>query len=57
MRGIAGVFAIWNRVKGKKYFEAKDKYGKFVRPDAVEVGKFPPIDELASSSDEDETEL
>mmetsp|Transcript_8717 Transcript_8717/g.18554 ORF Transcript_8717/g.18554 Transcript_8717/m.18554 type:complete len:285 (+) Transcript_8717:226-1080(+) len=35
-------------VKGKKYFEAPPGYGAFVRPDKVQVGDFPPVDEFGS---------
>mmetsp|Transcript_30596 Transcript_30596/g.90697 ORF Transcript_30596/g.90697 Transcript_30596/m.90697 type:complete len:274 (+) Transcript_30596:177-998(+) len=38
-------------VKGKRYFDAPAGYGAFVRPDKVEVGEFPPIDEFASDLD------
>ena len=31
-------------VKGVKYFQANDKYGSFVRPDALEIGDFPVLD-------------
>ncbi len=35
--------------KGIKYFDAPDKYARFVRPDTIEVGDFPvlmPEDEI-----------
>lgn len=40
--------------KGKKYFEASEKYGSFVRPDLVTVGNFPPLweEEMAEKDDE-----
>ena len=41
-------------IKGKTYFKCDDKYGIFVRPDIVEVGDFPVIDELELSDDDDE---
>jgi len=41
-------------VKDKKYFECNDKYGDFVRPDEVEVGDFPVIDEFADLGGSDE---
>ena len=31
-------------VKGVKYFQAEDKYGAFVRPNALEIGDFPVLD-------------
>ncbi len=31
-------------VKGVKYFEAGDKFGIFVRPNALEIGDFPELD-------------
>merc|ERR1712228_280330 len=40
--------------KGKVYFKCNDKYGLFVRPDAVQVGDFPVIDELEISDDDDD---
>lgn len=39
-------------VKGIQYFECGDNYGVMVRPDKVEVGDFPPIDEFADLEDE-----
>lgn len=30
-------------MKGKRYFEADDKYGSFVRPDLVTCGDYPPL--------------
>ena len=45
-------------VNKKSYFKCKDKYGTMVRPDIVEVGDFPPVDELDElESDDDDMEL
>eukprot|EP01083_Nonionella_stella_P092927 260266_1 len=41
-------------VKGKQYFKCNDKYGVFVRPNQVDVGDFPVIDELEMSDDDGE---
>ena len=32
-------------IKGKRYFECLPNYGLFLRPNALEVGDFPPLDE------------
>jgi len=45
-----------NSVKGKKYFECRDKHGLLVRAHKVDVGDYPekdPFDELDDSSDDD----
>lgn len=39
-------------VKGKRYFECKTNYGVFVRPERVEIGDFPVLDELADEDEE-----
>lgn len=39
-------------VKGKKYFACSANHGVFVRPERVEVGEFPVLDELADEDDE-----
>lgn len=39
-------------VKGKRYFESKANFGAFIRPERVEVGDFPVLDELADDDDE-----
>lgn len=33
-------------VGGERYFKCAPKHGSFVRPDRVEVGDFPVVDEL-----------
>lgn len=38
--------------KGKKYFDCPKGYGAFVRPDKVQVGDFPPVDDFLDSEDE-----
>jgi len=40
-------------VKEKKYFECKEKYGDFLRPDEIQVGDYPVVDEFANLSDEE----
>lgn len=40
-------------VGGRKYFECKAKCGVFVRPERVEVGEFPVLDEFADDDDEE----
>lgn len=39
-------------VKDRRIFECKAKCGVFVRPERVEVGEFPVLDELADDDDE-----
>ena len=39
-------------VKGVRYFECAANFGGMVRPDKVEQGDFPEIDELADLDDE-----
>jgi hypothetical protein len=40
--------------QGKKFFDAPSGYGAFVRPDKVEAGDFPPIDEFGSDLGSDD---
>lgn len=37
---------------GKRYFTAKPNCGAFVRPEKVEVGDFPEVDEFAEEMEE-----
>ncbi len=39
-------------VKGKSYFQCSTNYGGFVRPDKVEMGNFPALDEFDNDEDE-----
>lgn len=39
-------------VDGKRYFEAFDKYGIFVKPNRIEVGDFPPVEDDLSDGGE-----
>lgn len=39
-------------IKGKRYFQCQPNYGVLVRPERVEVGDFPVLDELADEDDE-----
>lgn len=39
-------------IKGKRYFECQPSFGVFVRPERLEVGDYPVLDELADEEDE-----
>jgi tubulin-folding cofactor B len=41
-------------VKGTRYFECAANCGVFVRPERVEVGEFPVLDELGDDGDDGE---
>ncbi|KAF0709461.1 hypothetical protein AaE_012880 [Aphanomyces astaci] len=40
-------------VKGTRYYDCLDKFGGFIRPPNVQVGDFPPQDELLSDEDDE----
>ncbi|KAK7203895.1 CAP-Gly domain-containing protein [Myxozyma melibiosi] len=40
-------------VRGERYFTARNKHGSFFRPEKVEVGEYPEIDDLFDDSDEE----
>merc|ERR1719263_1208156 len=39
-------------VKGKRFFESPPKYGGFLRPDKLQVGDYPELDDLFESDDD-----
>jgi tubulin-specific chaperone B len=41
-------------LENKRVFECKDKFGVFVRPEKVEVGEWPPLDDLEMDEDMEE---
>ena len=43
-------------VKGNRFFECPPKYGGFLRPDKLQVGDYPELDDLFASSEEEEEE-
>lgn len=40
-------------VTGKSYFSCPPSHGVFVRPSKLEIGDFPPIDDMALGSDDE----
>lgn len=40
-------------VHGKSYFSCQPSHGIFVRASKVEIGDFPPIDDMALGSDDE----
>jgi tubulin-folding cofactor B len=40
------------KYKGKPYFECNKGFGKFVRPNEIRTGDFPPFDDFDSEDDE-----
>jgi len=41
-------------VKGKRFFECPPKYGGFLRPDKLQVGDYPELDDLFDSDEEEQ---
>jgi tubulin-specific chaperone B len=39
-------------INGQRYFECSKNHGVFVRPERVEVGNFPPLDDLDEDMEE-----
>jgi len=52
--GSAKVEVEGGALESKRVFECKDKFGVFIRPEKVEVGEWPPLDDLEMDEDMEE---